>query len=333
MRWLEFSIETTHESSEVITDYLSSLGADGVQVQDAEEIKEVLLAPDSLTYADDDFMDNLDPVVKIKAYFAQFDEGVRRNAEISLTNAELYDDAPKTYVSLNELEQVLRNKLLEIGEFLDVGKGYLGYSEVHEEDWADGWKQYYDTTRLTDRLIINPSWIEYDSKPGEIVISLDPGSAFGTGTHETTALCAEFLDEILEPEHSLLDLGTGSGILAIIAAKIGCSHVEAIDIDQMAVDVARANATQNNVEIICHSGELADAEYKQYDVIVANIIADVINSLAEDFPRYMKQGSMLITSGIISAKADIVRGSLAAAGLNLIQEKEQNDWHAMLWQL
>lgn len=331
MDWLEFCIDTTHESSEVISDFLSSLGADGVQVEDAQEIIEILQSPDNLTYADDDFMNNLDEVVHIKAYFASFAEGIRINREISLQNIELYDDLPKKFVSLTELEKIIKDKFVEIGQFLDVGKGYIGWSKVKEEDWAEGWKKYYSTTKLTERLVINPSWIAYKPAIGEIVISLDPGSAFGTGTHETTALCATMLDRIVKSGYKVLDLGCGSGILAIIAAKLGCGDVEAIDIDELAVGVARRNAAINNVDIFCHHGELKDAAVPMYDLIVANIIADVITALSSDFPSRMRPGGLLITSGIIIDKAEKVLESCRQAGLDLLESEQQNDWCAFLW--
>ena len=208
----------------------------------------------------------------------------------------------------------------------------MGYREIEEDDWSDGWKKYYETLHLTKRLVINPSWIEYEAAAGEIVIELDPGSAFGTGTHETTALCASILDRVLKPQNSILDLGTGSGILAIIAAKLGCQDVEAIDIDQMAVEVAAANAAINQTDIQYHAGELKDAYKTKYDIIVANIIADIIISLSSDFPQYMHDNSILIVSGIIEDKAAAVREKLSQAGLKLVEEQDSNDWHAMVWQ-
>jgi ribosomal protein L11 methyltransferase len=332
MRWLELSFATTHEAAELVTDFLSSLGADGVQVQDAEEIKEILADPNSLTYADDGFIDSLDPVVQIKAYFAEFDQGVRRNEDISLTSDELYDDVPKIYVSLTELEDLIHSRLQEFSEFLDVGEGYLGCREVHEEDWANNWKQYYTTLHLTPRLVINPSWVEYEAGAEEIVITLDPGSAFGTGTHETTAMCAQWLDELLSEGDDVLDLGTGSGILAIIAAKLGAGSVEAIDIDQVATDVASENCLLNDVEVDVHTGILSDANWEQYDVIVANIIADVIASIATDIPDRLKPDGIFITSGIIEDKADTVLSACMAAGLKPIGRTEQNGWCAFVFE-
>ncbi|MDD2534280.1 MAG: 50S ribosomal protein L11 methyltransferase [Eubacteriales bacterium] len=332
MRWLELSFSTTHEAAEVITDFLSSLGADGVQVMDAEEIKGILADPESLTYADDGFVDSLDPNVQIKAYFAEFDQGVRRNEDISFTSDELYDDVPKTYCLLSELEDLITAKLNDFAKFLEVGEGYLGASEVHEEDWANGWKKYYETLHLTSRLVINPSWVEYTAQPNELVITLDPGSAFGTGTHETTAMCGQWLDELLLAGDSVLDLGAGSGILSIIASKLGAGSVEAVDIDQLATDVASANCRLNQVAVDCHTGELTSVHQAQYDIIVANIIADVITALAADIPERMADDGLFIASGIIEDKADKVITACRAAGLTIAGRSERNGWCSFVFQ-
>lgn len=331
MEWLDFRIDTTHEAVDVLADFLSSLGAEGVQVEDAQEILAILQSPDNLIYADDDFLSKLDSVVHVHAYFVKFDQGVRRNREINLNVAELYDDVPKSFVSVSELEQTIRDRLDEMARYLDIGAGFLGWEIVREEDWADGWKKYYQTTHLTQRLVINPSWINYNPAPGEIVVSLDPGSAFGTGTHETTAMCARLLDQYTQPGGSVLDLGCGSGILAIIAAKLGSARVEAVDIDALAVEVAVQNARINQVEIYCHTGELTDACEERYDLIVANIIADVIRILASDFPARLSPGGLLITSGIIREKLAAVESALLGAGLINIVSLTQNDWCAGLW--
>jgi ribosomal protein L11 methyltransferase len=332
MQWLELSIDTTHDAQELITDFLSSLGADGVQVQDAEEIREILADPASLTYADDSFVDSLDSVVHIKAYFAQFPEGVRCNADISFTTDALYDDVPKAFKPLPDLEQLIIDKLQSFAEFLPIGPGYLGWREVQEEDWAEGWKQYYQTLHLTPRLVINPSWLAYEAGPDEIVISLDPGSAFGTGSHETTAQCAELLDELLLPGDHVLDLGCGSGILAIIASKLGAGTVEAIDIDQLAINVARENCQLNAADVDCHTGEISQARDRTYDLIVANIIADVIIAIAPDVPERLVDDGLFIASGVIADRAPAVIAACQKAGLDLILQRERNDWCAFVFQ-
>lgn len=331
MRWLELSFATTHETSELLTDFLTSLGADGVQVQDAEEIRALINAPDSLSYADDAFWDQQDPVVRIKAWFALFDEGVRCNCDPQQAVFSLYDNAKKRYLPLADLETIISEYLAFFSGHLNVGEGYLGWREVKEEDWAENWKQYYTTLHLTSRLVINPSWLTYDAAPGEVVITLDPGSAFGTGTHETTALCAELLDDLLLAGDCMLDLGTGSGILAIIGARLGAASVEAIDIDAAAVAVAQDNCRTNAVAVQVHQGELKDARLSGYDLIVANIIADVIVAIIDQIPPLLAPDGLLIASGIIRDRLEPVLAAAGKAGLDLIVARERHDWHALVF--
>lgn len=333
MQWLVFEIQTTHAAAEVITDRLSVLGADGVEVQDREEIRAILADPDTLSYADDGFVDSLDENVRIRAYFAQFPEGVRVNARPDFSTPELYDDQPRAYIIADDLAACIRSELAGIGKFLPVGPGLAGWHEVAEEDWANNWKQYYDTLRLTERLIVNPSWIDYKAAPGEIVISLDPGSAFGTGTHETTAMCAEFLDADSPVGCNVLDLGCGSGILAILTARLGAASVEAIDIDNLAVGVARENCRINQVDVLCHQGELKDAQNGPFDLIIANIIATVIIDLLPEMRAALKPGGRLIISGIIEPKAGEALKAAAANGMRLLEARNRNDWHAYLLEL
>lgn len=330
MQWLVFEIETTHDAAEIITDRLSAIGADGVEVQDREEIRAVLADPGSLAYADDGFVDSLDEAVRIRAYFACFEAGVRVNAEPDFAAPDLYDDQPRAFLATEALADRIRAEIAQIGEFLPVGSGLTGWREVAEEDWANGWKQYYATLHLTDRLVVNPSWIDYEPAPGEIVISLDPGSAFGTGTHETTAMCAELLDAHVPTGLNVLDLGCGSGILAILAKRLGANPVEAIDIDGVAVQVATENCRINGVDVFCHQGELKDAQQGPYDLIIANIIATVIIDLLPALKAALKPGGRLVVSGIIDAKAADVRTAASAEGFRTIESCTRNDWHAYL---
>jgi len=330
MRYLAFQFASTHEAQELLTDTLIALGADGVQVQDAAEIKAILADPKNLSYADDDFINQLDPVVRIVAYFAAFPEGVRVNRDPDQARWTLYDNSEKIIVPLSQLEEQIRARLQSFSAFLDIGAGYQGCQTVKDEDWAENWKRYYNTLHLTDRLVINPSWLDYQPEPGEIVITLDPGSAFGTGTHETTALCARWLDEKMRPGDHVLDLGCGSGILAIIAARLGAGSVEAIDIDALAVSVAEANCKLNQVAVMVHSGELKDAARPCYDLIVANIIADVIVAIAGDIPRLLAPGGLFVASGIIRDKLPAVEAAAEQAGLSILDKRIQNDWCALL---
>ena len=203
-------------------------------------------------------------------------------------------------------------------------------SDVREEDWATAWKSYYHPIALSDKLAICPSWEEYTPHPGQKVIRLDPGMAFGTGTHETTRLCLTLLEKYLSVGDSMLDVGCGSGILAICARLLGSGRTVGVDIDSVAVRVAKENAELNGcaeIEILC--GDLATDVTGPFDIICANIVADAILRLAKNLPALMHQNSICIVSGIIDTRCQEVMQGLITAGLTPIQVEEQNGWAAI----
>ncbi len=334
MQWVEITIVTTEDASDAICEMLAQIGADGIAVCDPFEIKRIIDDPDSLSYADDGYIDSLGTDVTIKAYFAEFDDGIRLGAKSDeYVNPEgvgtIYANISSSTKPTNEAMELIKSRLDSIGEFLDVGKGFTGYKYVKDEDWANNWKADYKSFRISDRVVICPSWETPDDNPGDITVLLDPGSAFGTGTHETTSMCAEILDTLVKDTDSLLDLGTGSGILAIIAKKLGCGKVEAVDIDRLAVDVAIDNCAKNGCDdIVCHAGELKDAYATGYSLVVANIIADVICAIAGDVPSKLDTDGRFICSGIINTKSERVEKALADAGFVIEKKYEKNDWCA-----
>ena len=339
MQWIETLIKTTEEASDAICEMLAQLGADGIAVCDPYEIKRIIDDPDSLAYADEGYVDSLGTDVIIRAYFAELDDGLIRMGAKSDEYIDpdgigmIYDNITDKSLKVDDAVAELKRRLNEIGEFLDVGEGFLSYSYVKDEDWANNWKADYKSFRISDRVIICPSWEDTKFAPEDVVIKLDPGSAFGTGTHETTSMCAEFIDRYVKDlgDGKLLDLGTGSGILAIIANKLGAKNVEAIDIDKLAVDVAIDNCSINGCSSIkCHTGELKDAYEDRYQLIIANIIADVIAAIVPDVKTHLTDGGVFICSGIINTKADRVRSALVKADMEIIEEQEKNDWIAMV---
>ena len=339
MQWIEILIKTTEEASDAICEMLAQLGADGIAVCDPFEIKRIIDDPDSLAYADEGYVDSLGTDVVIKAYFAELDDGLIR---MGAKNDEyidpdgigmIYDNISDKSLKVDDAIAELKRRLDMIGEYLTLGQGFLSYKYVKDEDWANNWKADYKSFRISDRVIICPSWEETEFQPEDVVIRLDPGSAFGTGTHETTSMCAEFIDRYVSRlgDGTLLDLGTGSGILAIIARKLGAKKVEAIDIDKLAVDVAIDNCNINECsDIKCHTGELKDAYEGKYQIIIANIIADVIAAIVPDVRNKLADDGVFICSGIINTKADRVRDALSRAGLKIVEEREKNDWIAMV---
>ncbi|MBR4296175.1 MAG: 50S ribosomal protein L11 methyltransferase [Clostridia bacterium] len=207
---------------------------------------------------------------------------------------------------------------------------------VNEDDWATAWKAYYKPIRIGEHMVIVPAWEHFDALEDDIVVRMDPGMAFGTGTHETTRLVIELLEKYTKKGDRMLDVGTGSGILAICASKLGAGHCAAYDIDPVAVRVARDNIAesgQNN--ITCDVSDLlkqVSLEGGQYDLVTANIVADIIIRLAPDIGEYMKNGATLIASGIISERKDEVLEVLLAHNFKLIEILEDNGWCAIVIQ-
>lgn len=201
---------------------------------------------------------------------------------------------------------------------------------VEQEDWQNGWRKYYHPMEIGRRLAVVPSWQQYDTNRVKLV--LDPGLAFGTGGHETTSLCLEALDECVSGGERVLDIGTGSGILAIAALKLGAASAEGVDIDPVAVRTAGENAALNGVagRLTVLVGDLSDRASGKYDIITANIVANAIISLAPAVPALLADGARFIASGIIDSRKDEVLAALKAAGLAVKQVKEKRGWECIV---
>lgn len=334
MKWVEITIRTTEEASDAITEMLAQIGADGIACTDPYEFRNTI-ENDPLSYCDDGTIESYGEDVIIKAYFAELDGGYFRMGPKSEEFVDpngvgmIYGNITNKTMTVDEAIAYIKKRLAEIGEFLDIGAGFEGFTYVKDEDWANNWKKYYTAFKISDRVAVCPSWIDPATIDSEYKIILDPGSAFGTGTHETTSMCAEILDKYLPAGADVLDLGTGSGILAIIARLLGAGKIEAVDIDSLAVRVAEDNCKINGCEDIdCYTGELKSVKRSDYDVIVANIIADIIAEIACDVPARLKSGGLFICSGIVNTKAERVEKALALAGLEILASEEKNDWRA-----
>ncbi|OPZ85485.1 MAG: Ribosomal protein L11 methyltransferase [Firmicutes bacterium ADurb.Bin419] len=308
MIWHEVRIKTTEEAYDAITEMLTSIGAGGVAIEDPNDIISELSKPDTLDYADDEFLSSLEEGVTIKAYFSE-----ERN--------------------ISELTSIIEEKLKFISQFLDVGEGFVGTSSVDDEDWSTSWKKYYKPLNLTDKLVIKPSWEDYEIKNDEIVIEMDPGMAFGTGTHETTKMCSVLLEKYVKPEDTVIDLGCGTGILSIIAAKLGAKSVTAVDIDEVAVRVARENCGINGVDntVEAFRGVIDDLKEKKADIIVANIIANVIIDISGKVSSYLKKDGLFITSGIIKERSQEVLDAYTKLGFKCEQFEELGEWVAIVF--
>lgn len=305
MDWIEVKVAVTHEAVEAVADVLTSLGTQGVAIEDPQLIND-LRNSGTWELCDIPEQENTE-VVTVSAYYADDDRFNERMLKIE-----------------NELANIEAR----------IGKCTFGntqFRKMTEKDWVNEWKQYFHVTHVGKSLVIKPSWESYTAQPGEHVIKIDPGMAFGTGTHHTTNMCMARLEKILPDKATVFDVGTGSGILAIAAALLGAQEVKAVDIDAVACRVARENIADNNLgdRIEVREGDLLHGTEGKADVIIANIIADVIIMFVQDVPDKLNEGGIFLTSGIITERAADVQKAAEAVGLRLTNVDERGGWVVM----
>jgi ribosomal protein L11 methyltransferase len=212
--------------------------------------------------------------------------------------------------------------------------GELHLRAVSEDSWINNWKPYFQITPVGRHFVIKPAWKDYTARPGEVVLDIDPGAAFGSGTHHTTALCLAALEKLIRPGMQVVDVGTGSGILAIGAVKLGAGSVQAVDIDSTAVRQAQANLTRNGIskQVTVREGDLLTGTDGQFDLIVANILADIVISMLPDVPGKLKTGGRFLTSGIIVERQEDVVTAARQAGLHLLNVTTSGGWVALVFE-
>jgi ribosomal protein L11 methyltransferase len=309
MKWSEISIHTTNEAIEPISHILHEAGASGVVIEDPFEL--------------------------IKEREDQFGEIYQLNP----------DDYPnegviiKAYVPVNSflgetveaIKEAINNLIIHN---IDIGKNNVTISEVNEEEWATAWKKYYNPVKISEKFTIVPTWEEYTPvHSDELLIELDPGMAFGTGTHPTTVMCIQALERTVKSGDIVVDVGTGSGVLSIAAALLGAAEVKALDLDEIAVTTARVNVELNkvsNIVTVSQNNLLDGVEPDSADVVVANILAEVIVRFTDDVYRVVKSGGYFISSGIIQQKKDFVKKALQDAGFEISETVVMEDWVAIL---
>lgn len=305
MQWIEVNVQVTHEAVEVVADILTAAGTSGVAIEDPQLINNL----------------------RNSGTWELCDIPEQENTEI-VTVSAYYADDEKLQDRLKQIESELAAVEERIGSFRF---GNLRFRSLSEKDWANEWKQYFHVTHVGESLVIKPSWEEYTPKEGEHVIKIDPGMAFGTGTHHTTNMCMARLEKVLPANAEVFDVGTGSGILAIAAALLGAKSVKAVDIDAVAVRVARENIADNGLEdkIEVKEGDLLRGTEGQADVIIANIIADIIIMLLKDIPGKLKDDGIFLASGIISDRRADVEAAAAEVGMKVDHVDEKGGWVVM----
>ncbi len=310
MKWIEVSIKTTTGAIEAVANVLYDAGVSGVVIEDPHDI--ILASNDENTwdYIDESLI-NLEEGAIVKGYIPE--------------SSDLIDKI--------DLVKQLVAALPQFG--LNIGAGEVSTVVVNEQDWDTSWKKYYKPTKIGNRIVIKPVWEEYEPKQDEIIVEMDPGMAFGTGTHETTIMCVQQLEQHISEKCTVFDIGCGSGILSIVAAKLGAEKVIGVDCDEVAVNVAGKNITENKVDNIVEikHGNLMDMVMGKANIIVANITADIIILLSKDIKRFLNSCGLFIASGIISDKTKEVKENLMANGLEVVEVGTMGEWTTIVSQI
>lgn len=310
MKWIRFTLDTHTDAVDMLSYMLDEIGVEGIEIEDhvplSEEDKKKMFV-DILPDPEDN-----DGTAKVHFYM-----------EPENCNPE------KIMMQVQDIFQ-------EVKQFCNIGKGTISLSETEDKDWINNWKTFFKPFRAADNIVIKPTWETYKKEnEDDILIEIDPGIAFGTGSHETTKLCIQALDKYVKKGDSVLDVGCGSGILSIAALKLGAAHATAIDIDEVAVKVAAENMEVNHIpasQYTLYDGDLITNSFLKvkagtgHDIVVANILADVIIPLTGVIRPHLKKGGLYITSGIINTKEEEVREALIANGFEILGVEYMKEW-------
>ena len=310
MKWIRFTLDTHTDAVDMLSYMLDEIGVEGIEIEDhvplSEEDKKKMFV-DILPDPEDN-----DGTAKVHFYM-----------EPENCNPE------KIMMQVQDIFQ-------EVKQFCNIGKGTVSLSETEDKDWINNWKTFFKPFRAADNIVIKPTWETYEKEnEDDILIEIDPGIAFGTGSHETTKLCIQALDKYVKKGDSVLDVGCGSVILSIAALKLGAAHATAIDIDEVAVKVAAENMEVNHIpasQYTLFDGDLITNSFLKvkagtgHDIVVANILADVIIPLTGVIRPHLKKGGLYITSGIINTKEEEVREALIANGFEILGVEYMKEW-------
>ena len=318
MEWIIFTIFTTNAGIDEVSNMLLGMGITGIEIEDEQEFKEFLEENRKYwDYVDDELLEQKSGETKVKIYIEN--------------NSEAKDTMAKIASALENLKAKDTNKEWGRLEFETDG--------INQEDWANNWKEFFKPTKIGKKVLIQPQWEHYKGETDRTIFTVNPGMTFGTGTHHTTRLCIEELENIVTPETTVLDLGCGSGILSIISLLLGAKEAYAVDIDPACEHVAYENAEMNNVDkskYHVYSGDVINDTHiintigeRKYEVIVANIVADVIIAIIPTVKNFIKDGGVFVCSGIIEERLEDVKNALLENDVKISSVKMSGEWAAI----
>lgn len=320
VKWKKYTITTTTQAEDLVSYMLTELGMEGVQIED-----NIQLSMEDTKAMFVDILPELPPdegIGKVSFFLETDDEGVH---------------FPDGIVDEEDMFDKIREGLIDVSQYVNVGSGVVESDETEDKDWINNWKQYFKPFKVND-IVIKPTWEEVpEDMAGSMVVNIDPGTAFGTGSHETTQLVIKQMEKYVDKDTQLLDVGTGSGILSVIGLMLGAKHVLGTDLDPNAIIATAENMEVNGLDAslfeviegnIIDDKEIQDyAGYEKYDVVTANILADIIIPLLDEIAVHMKHGAVIITSGIIDMKENAVKEAFENnSEFEIVETTYQGEW-------
>ncbi|MCI7303438.1 MAG: 50S ribosomal protein L11 methyltransferase [Clostridiales Family XIII bacterium] len=317
MKYIKVKIYTSQQGIEPLTAMLMEKGITGAVVENPADIEDLLSKKKEYEwdYIDKSVLQGQDQEPVVSVYFEDTDEGREKVQELKIA------------------VMMLKSKEMEgvFGWDANLGRLYAEDVLVDDEDWKDKWKAYFKPAKVTEKLVVKPTWEDYQASPEELIIEIDPGMAFGTGTHETTGLCLGLIEKYLKEGQSLMDIGCGSGILSIAAAKLGSGSVLGVEIDPDAARTAEENVKANHVDdkVTVKIGDLTKDVDQKTDLIAANLIAPLIIELSQAAFDHLSDGGVFISSGILTEKKAVVEEAIVQAGFEILETQEKGEWCAV----
>lgn len=315
MNYIETKIYTSRVGIEHVLNALSEIDIDDAVIEDPADVEELMEKKNSYDwdYVDSSVMEQINEEPAVILYIDQSDEGNEKLQAVK-----------------NAVERLKERMATgELGEKNSFGRMEITEEAVRDEDWKDNWKEFFKPAKITDRIVVKPTWEHYEKQEeDELIIEIDPGMAFGTGTHETTTLCIKLIEKYAKKEDALLDVGSGSGILSIAAALLGIERILGVDIDPVAVEVSKENVELNGFSdrIEIRQGDLTKGIDYTADLVVANLMADLVMVLSKDVAKHLNDKGIFISSGILIEKKEQVSKAIINSGFEILEILEQGEW-------
>ncbi|HKM28777.1 MAG TPA: 50S ribosomal protein L11 methyltransferase [Anaerovoracaceae bacterium] len=335
MKYIEIKIHTNEEGIEPIVGVLLNLGITDTVVEDPKDVEDLMEKKNDYDwdYLDESVVEmlHMEPMVTVYLEDNAENREKARAIEAAINSLRWQDDTETT------LESSYKPTAAGISQEdrLDGQKQYgslrVETSLQSDEEWKDNWKEYFKPAKISEHIVVKPTWETYENKDNSLVIEIDPGMAFGTGTHETTSLCVKLMEKYQKQGDKVLDVGCGSGILSIAGALLGASEVLGVDIDPIAVEVTQENIKLNNLQHIARAqyGDLTKGIDFRANIIAANLMADLVMMLSSDVSKHLLPGGVYISSGILVTKEEQVAGAIRDAGFEVIEIMEDGEWCAI----